>query len=192
MRANQNRRNIAAILCAVMAIPVLGACADGGPEIKAEYPTDGPYPEGTLARAGRTEYYDNEGLFGGQGIVLAGESPADAPIGGGSIGVNTYLWRGALDTLAFLPLAQADPFGGVIITDWYTPAETPNERFKVTAIILDRTLRADGIRISAFRQVQQSPGNWVDAPVNESLAAELENTILTRARQLRISNLASQ
>ncbi|MCP5109795.1 MAG: DUF3576 domain-containing protein, partial [bacterium] len=85
-----------------------------------------------------------------------------------------------------------DPFGGVIISDWYTPPETPNERFKVTAFILDRALRADGIRVSAFRQVQQNPGNWVDVAVNERLAADLEDTILTRARQLRISNFASQ
>jgi hypothetical protein len=185
----------ACVAMAALALPLLASCSgDSGPDVKAEYPTDGPFPKGTLAAEGRTEYYDNQGLFGGnQGFVLLGESGANEQIAGaGAIGVNSYLWRGALDTLSFLPLAQADPFGGVIITDWYTPAETPNERFKVTALILDRTLRADGIRVSAFRQVQQSPGNWVDAAVTDSLAADLENTILTRARQLRISNLASQ
>src|SRR6202008_3414977 len=55
--------------------------------------------------------------------------------GGGALGVNAYLWRGALDTLSFMPLSSADPFGGVIITDWYTPPASSNERFKATAYI---------------------------------------------------------
>ncbi len=123
----------------------------------------------------RPEPIDTSNLFGGQ---------VDEE--GAKIGVNTFLWRASLDTLAFLPLASADPFGGVIITDWYSPPEAPDERFKVTAYILDRTLRADGIRISVFRQVREGPGNWVDAPVADKIGVDLENTILTRARQLRI------
>ncbi len=34
-----------------------------------------------------------------------------------TLGVNSYLWHASLDTLSFLPLVSADPFGGVIITD---------------------------------------------------------------------------
>jgi hypothetical protein len=104
--------------------------------------------------------------------------------GGGGIGVNAFLWRGALDTLSFLPLASADPFGGVIITDWYSPADSPGERFKATAYILGRELRSDGIRVSVFRQVNQG-GRWVDAPVNGVVQADIENKVLDRARKLR-------
>jgi hypothetical protein len=104
--------------------------------------------------------------------------------GGGGIGVNAFLWRGALDTLSFLPLTSADPFGGVIITDWYTPADAVGERFKATAYILGRDLRSDGIRVSVFRQVNQS-GRWVDAPVNPVVQADIENKVLDRARKLR-------
>ena len=103
---------------------------------------------------------------------------------GGGIGVNAFLWRGALDTLSFLPLSSADPFGGVIITDWYTPGEAQGERFKATAYILGQDLRSDGIRVSVFRQVNQG-GRWVDAPVNPSTASEIENKVLDRARRLR-------
>ncbi len=101
--------------------------------------------------------------------------------------VNAYLWRASLDTINFIPLVSADPFGGVIITDWYTPAETPNERMKVQVTILDRELRADGVRVSVFKQ-QTSPkgGNWVDAQVDPRTNIDIENAILTRARQLRI------
>jgi hypothetical protein len=89
-----------------------------------------------------------------------------------------------LDALKFMPLAQADPFGGVIITDWWTPPTSPGERFKATAYILGRQLRADGIRVSLFRQVQQN-GQWADAPVDPSKGTELENVVLSKARELR-------
>ena len=94
------------------------------------------------------------------------------------------LWRASLDTLSFMPLASADPFGGVIITDWYQPPAAPGERFKVTAYILGRQLRTDGLRVSVFRQLQQG-GQWVDAPVSANTASEIENKVLARARELR-------
>ena len=103
---------------------------------------------------------------------------------GTGIGVNAYLWRGALDTLGFMPLNSADPFGGVIITDWYTPAATSGERFKATAYILSKDLRSDGVRVAIFRQVLQS-GQWIDAPVAESTTGEIENKVLSKARKLR-------
>lgn len=109
--------------------------------------------------------------------------------GGTGIGVNAYLWRASLDTVSFMPLASADPFGGVIITDWYSPPDTPDERFKVNLYILGRQLRADGLRASVFRQQRGDSGEWVDAPVKEKTATELENAILARARQMRIASV---
>jgi Domain of unknown function (DUF3576) len=108
-----------------------------------------------------------------------------APPGAG-VGVNSYLWRASLDTLSFLPLASADPFGGTIITDWYQSPNALNERFKVTVYILDRRLRADALKVSVFRQQQDKKGNWVDATVDPATSDKLENAILTRARQMRI------
>lgn len=102
------------------------------------------------------------------------------------IAVNGYLWRASLDTLSFMPLSSADPFGGVIITDWYSPPETPSERFKVTAYILGRALQSDGIRVSVFRQTRNESGNWDNMPVNDTVASDLENTILTRAREFKV------
>jgi hypothetical protein len=123
------------------------------------------------------------------GIVLFGTArtprPGEADAGGGSgLGVNAFLWRATLDTLAFMPLASADPFGGVIITDWYSPPGAGAERFKATAYVMGRQLRSDGVRISVFRQVRQG-NNWVDAIVAPSTAAELEDRVLVRARELR-------
>ena len=79
-----------------------------------------------------------------------------------------------------------DAFGGVIITDWYAPPETPDHRFKANIYILDRRLRADGIRVALFHQRRDGAGQWVEAQVNDKTATKLEDAILTRARQLRI------
>ena len=101
-----------------------------------------------------------------------------------TIGVNAYLWRAALETLAFAPLAQSDSNGGVIVTDWYTNPNTPSERVKLTVSIIDQDLRADALRVAGSRQVNQN-GVWVDAPIAAATVQKLEDIILTRARDLR-------
>ena len=103
-----------------------------------------------------------------------------------AIGVNSYLWRASLETLSFMPLAQADSSGGVIVTDWYSNPQNPSERVKVSVSILDQDLRADALRVAASRQVQQG-GTWVDAPVQAATVQKLEDIILTKARDLRRS-----
>jgi hypothetical protein len=126
-------------------------------------------------------------------ITLAGCAHHDVgrvrgAAGMNTIGVNGYLWRATLDTLAFMPLASADPYGGVVMTEWYANPEKPNERFKCTVYILDTRLRADGLNVTVFKQVQDASGGWVDATASDQTAIDIENAILTRARQLRLSN----
>ena len=131
-----------------------------------------------------------ETIFGTGGIsaALFNEDEADGG-GGGGIGVNAFLWRAALDTFSFLPPFSADPLGGVIIYDWYSPPQTPGERFKVTVYILDTRLRADGVKVAVFRQVQNVYGEWIEAEVDPSVVTRLENSVLTKARQIRIAQL---
>jgi len=119
----------------------------------------------------------------------SGDSQAITSESGGKVtlGVNSYLWHASLDTLSFMPLASADPFGGVIITNWYSQADNPNERLKVTVYILDRRLRADGVKVAVFRQTRTESG-WVDAQANPDTASKLEDAILTRARELRLAS----
>lgn len=101
---------------------------------------------------------------------------------------NPYLWRASLDTLQSMPLASADPYGGTIIYDWRSFEAAPNERIKATVYILDSRLRADGVKVSVFRQVNQD-GTWVDADADPDTGIQLENAILTRARNLKASEL---
>jgi hypothetical protein len=106
-----------------------------------------------------------------------------------TIGVNGYLWRATLDTLSFMPLSSADPYGGVVITDWYINPEKPDERFKCTVYILDARLRADGLNVAVFKQNRDPAGQWIDAPSATQTETDIEIAILTRARQLRLSNI---
>jgi len=139
----------------------------------------------------RTKGGEQGKLFGDQGLAIGiGKTAStDRSQEGAALGVNAYLWRGALDTLAFMPLASADPFGGVIITDWYEPPQGQGERFKATAYILGRQLRADGVKVSIFRQVSTN-GRWVDASVSPVTTSDIENKVLARARELRSQTAA--
>ena len=142
------------------------------------------------ALAGCAHGGGDQAASGGGGFPFhlgGGGRPAAQPQAG--IGVNGFLWRASLDTLSFMPLASADPFGGVIITDWYVNPEKPDERFKATVYILDTRLRADGLSVSVFKQVKSASGDWVNATLSAQTDVDVENAILTKARQLRLANI---
>jgi hypothetical protein len=132
-------------------------------------------------------------IFGGGDDDGTGMTTGRSEAGGSgnevaSLGVNAYLWRASLETLEFMPLSEVDPFGGLIITDWYTNPNTPQERFKATVYILDQQLRADALKVTIHRQVNET-GGWLDQPTATDTEIQIENAILTRARQLRVANL---
>ena len=157
----------------LMAGFALGGCTPGK-EFKEDYGDPRNYGAGNRGS-----------ILGDAGpLISIGRGQSGEQDQGGALGVNAFLWRGALETLSFMPLVSADPFGGVIITDWYQPPGAGGERFKATAYILGRQLRADGVRVSVYRQVQQG-GQWVDAAVSPTASSELENKVLARARDLR-------
>ncbi|MCQ4162198.1 DUF3576 domain-containing protein [Roseomonas sp. GC11] len=160
----------------------LAACSGGRIVENDEYHNDA----GRSRVAGRMSG-EQDGLLV-MGTDRSSKSGSGAGAEGG-LGVNAYLWRATLDTLSFLPLSSADPFGGVIITDWYSPPATPSERFRATAYIMGRQLRSDGVKISVFRQELRG-GAWVDAAVAQATATDLENQVLTRARDLRSQTAA--
>lgn len=133
---------------------------------------------------------------GGEGISQKGAVPpvgerraftntAGENLRTGQVGVNGYLWRAALDTVSFMPLASADPYGGVIITDWYTPPETPDERFKVNVLVRGSELKSDGVKVNVFRQKKGADGDWSDARIDQNTQVDMENIILSQARVLR-------
>lgn len=156
---------------AVILAAALAACSSDGDTT--------PVPQGPVVSRGSGDTGGGWSPFGGGGSKKREEN---------SIGVNALLWRAALDTISFMPLTLTDSFGGVILTDWYADPRTPNERFKMQVYILDTRLRADGIKVNVFKQVQGA-GGWTDAAVNDDTAAQIENAILAKARELRLATL---
>ncbi|MEO3471118.1 DUF3576 domain-containing protein [Roseomonas sp. CAU 1739] len=192
-RAAPPWRRPAALICALGIASLAGACGDSN-EVRNVGRDEYTSQSGRDRVRGRlTGQDDGIVLFGTSRSGSGGSGSADAgsPGGGAGLGVNAYLWRATLDTLAFMPLASADPFGGVIITDWYSPPGTTTERFKATAYVMGRQLRSDGIRVSVFRQVRQG-NNWLDALVTPATSAELEDRVLARARELRSQSTAGR
>jgi hypothetical protein len=168
----------------LVATVMLGAVALAACSDIASGPTAQP---GTVLAEGGPgrERSVNTGGGGGFAAVFGGGTSQEE---GAVLGVNAYLWRASLDTVSFLPITSADPFGGVILSDYYTPPETPNSRYKVAVYILGRELRSDNVRVSITRQTRAGSG-WRDEAPNETLSRQLEDTILARARQLRIAGL---
>lgn len=172
----QRQRPVVSIMKAMALVAVLGlgAC---GTEAVQEYPTDPS--KRNHAKGG---FFSDEG-----GITLFDSERKrneESDGAGAGIGVNAYLWRATLDTISFMPVASADAFGGVIITDWHSTPEAPNERFKMNIYILGRALRADGVKVAVFRQVQDGVG-WRDASLPAETGTKIEDAILTKARQMR-------
>jgi hypothetical protein len=178
------QRILAFLVLALLAVPFLAACESFKGEAK--------YPSGLdRTTTGGDIYGERESVFGEGGLSLFGGKDEKKDDGSTGIGVNSYLWRASLDTVSFMPLASADPFGGVIITDWYTPQEKSNERFKVNVFIMDRQLTSTGVQVKVFRQVNKG-GKWVDNPVADDTGPKMEDAILTRARQLRVADLGGE
>lgn len=125
-------------------------------------------------------------VFGDDAFSLGGSKKSQEGTGGVAV-VNQHLWRASLEAVNFIPLQSADAVGGTIITDWYTSAQSPNERLKMTIYITGTQLRSDAVRVSVFKQVKSSHGEWVASSADQKLATDIEDVILSRARQLRMA-----
>lgn len=171
----------------LMGAAALSLAACSGVESEAKYPT-GAARDGV---SGNEIYEKPKSIFGNDGLKVLGGKSKKEGAGENGIGVNSFLWRATLDTVSFMPLASADPFGGVVLTDWYIDPANPNERIKINAFIMGRELKASNIRIRTFRQAKTRNG-WEDASVADDTARKLEDAVLTRARELRIAHLADE
>lgn len=169
---------LAFVLCAG-----LSGCGGAARELGAEANFPKSQHDKEMAKYGSIFDTDNTG----DGFVLwdSKEKRAARNMALGT-GVNAWLWQASLDTIGFLPLASADSNGGMIITDWYSAPGSPQERIKVNIRIKDATLRSDGVKVSVFRQTSDGKGGWVDASVSPKTGTKLEDTILARARQLKM------
>jgi hypothetical protein len=116
------------------------------------------------------------------GIKLSDFGSSDS--GDGAMPVNALLWRAALEIASFVPLDDVDTFGGTIVTEWYSLPDRPDERIKLAIFVIGRELRSDAISVRVYLQ-KQSDGVWVQVGQDDDLKTQIEDLILTRAREIR-------
>ena len=126
------------------------------------------------------------GLFGKKGgLDLLNQNKQTASIGVG-MPINPYLWKASLETINFMPLSSADPFAGLIITDWYSQNNT-NERCKINIFIRGVELKTSNLKVNSFCQTLSDTNNWVGNETDVEINAQIENAILNKAKKLKLS-----
>ena len=127
------------------------------------------------------------GLFGKKaGINVLGKNKDNNTVASIGMPINPYLWKGSLETVGFMPLSSADPFGGIIITDWYSDGQTINERCKINIFIKGLELKTSNLKVNTFCQ-SFANSKWVDLPISASLNAQLEDAILNKAKKIKLA-----
>ena len=139
-------------------------------------------------RDAETRLQTGGGLFGKKGLSFDpfGKEP-EQKVQFGAIGIpiNPYLWKASLETISFMPLASADPFGGTIITDWYTSASNENERCKLNIFINGSDLKTENLKVSSFCQIYKNQ-KWINTKNNVQDNIKIENAILNKAKKIRL------
>ena len=142
-------------------------------------------------RDAQTRLQSGGGLLGKGGISLTGlldQTRGDSgSINTVSMSVNAHLWRGALETIDFMPLSSADPIGGTIITDWYSTNNNQYERCKLNIFISGKKLSTENLKVTSFCQEYKDP-TWVNKEMDEENNIKIENAILNKAKKLRLQS----
>ena len=126
------------------------------------------------------------GLFGKKGgLDLLNQDKKTASIGVG-MPINPYLWKASLETISFMPLSSADPFAGLIITDWYSQ-NNANERCKINIFIRGVELKTSNLKVNSFCQTLSDTNNWIGDESDIEINAQIENAILNKAKKLKLS-----
>ena len=126
------------------------------------------------------------GLFGKKGGISLGTKEGNNAVSSIGMPINPYLWKGSLETISFMPLSSADPFGGTIITDWYSDGQNTNERCKINIFIKGLELKTSNLRVNTFCQSFKN-NRWIDLPTSASQSAQLENAILNKAKRIKLA-----
>ena len=143
-------------------------------------------------RDAETRLQTGGGLLGKRGLSLGGvlgnsENSQNSSISVSTMPINVFLWKGALDTINFMPLTSADPIGGTIITDWYSTSNNQLERCKLNIFISGKTLNAENLKVTSFCQ-EFKDQIWINTNIDENNNIKIENAILNKAKKLRLQS----
>ena len=149
--------------------------------------------KGLAMRDAETRLQSGGGLFGGSGISISGilnnnkKNTNNTSTTSISMSVNPYLWKGALETISFMPLSSADQIGGTIITDWYSTSDNQKERCKLNIFISGKQLNTENLRVTSFCQEFKDP-IWVNKKIDSDNNIKIENAILNKAKKLKLQS----
>jgi len=103
------------------------------------------------------------------------------------------LWQATLDTLDFMPLVSANYSGGIVITDWYSENNSPNESVKISVRFLTNEIRSDALDIDIFlKKCSENLTNCSISKNNNDLASNLNLSILKKAKKYEKDMLAKR
>ena len=127
------------------------------------------------------------GLFGKDGIkIFSDDEQKQNQIASIGLPINPYLWKASIETINFMPIASADPFAGIIVTDWYS-ANSPKERCKLNIFINGLDLKTQNLKVNSFCQKLSDDKLWVDTVNDNSNDIKIENAILNKAKKIKLS-----
>ena len=141
-------------------------------------------------RDAETRLSTGGGLFGNDGLtVFGGKDDKENSGGFATVGmpINPYLWSASLETLSFIPLSSADPFGGTIFTDWYSTEVNENERCKINVFISGSELKTQNLRVTSFCEIFKN-NKWIGVNTKNQDNIDLENAILNKAKKIKLKN----
>ena len=142
-------------------------------------------------RDAETRLQTGGGLFGKGSLSLQGIINNDEENNNSTTSiampVNVFLWRGALETIDFMPLSSADPVGGIIITDWYSTSNNESERCKLNIFISGKKLNTENLKVTSFCQEYKNQ-IWVNKLVEEDNNIKIENAILNKAKKIKLQS----
>ena len=102
---------------------------------------------------------------------------------------SNEMWRASIDILDFVPLANADYGGGIIITDWYNNSDTNNSSIKIMIQFLSNEIRPDGLKITIYNKDCVINNGITSCNTTKSggkIAEELRVAILKEAAILKV------
>ena len=95
--------------------------------------------------------------------------------------INPFLWKASLEILSStMPIASVDSNSGIIITEWYNLKSKNNERVKISVLVNSSELRADGVKVSIFKQIKNA-NTWRSSKINPNIIKNLERKIIRQA-----------
>ena len=140
-------------------------------------------------RDAETRLQTGGGLLGkdGAGSKFFGNRNNNSTVTSLGMPINIFLWRGALETISFMPINSADPIGGTILTDWYSTTNNENERCKLNIIISGLELQTQNLKVTSFCQDYKNE-RWVNKEVDIDNNIKIENAILNKAKKLKLQS----